>query len=53
MSERLVRMAAAADDEPTLEQVDEMLAELRLMPRQPHVSEMIDELLEVRSQLAG
>ncbi|WP_165977828.1 hypothetical protein [Nonomuraea diastatica] len=48
---RLVSLAASVDDRPTLQQVDAMLAELRPMPRDRAVSELIDKLLDYRSLL--
>ncbi|WP_188190085.1 hypothetical protein [Nonomuraea sp. SYSU D8015] len=48
---RLVTMAASVDGRPTLAQVDEMLAELRLMPRDQAVTDLIDDLLDYRSML--
>jgi hypothetical protein len=49
---RLVSLAASVDDRPTLEQVDEMLTELRLMPRDQTITGLIDDLLEYRSMLS-
>ncbi|WP_171074928.1 hypothetical protein [Nonomuraea basaltis] len=46
---RLVSLAASVDSRPTLEQVDEMLTELRLMPRDQAVIRLIDDLLEYRT----
>jgi hypothetical protein len=48
---RLVSLAALVDDRPTLEQVDAMLTELRLMPRDQTVTGLIDDLLDYRSML--
>jgi hypothetical protein len=44
----LVRLVAAVEDRPTLEQVDAMLAELRQMPRDQIVTGLIDDLLDYR-----
>jgi hypothetical protein len=49
----LVKMVAAIDDEPTLEQVDDMLMELRRMPRDHRVLGLIDDLLDYRAHLAA
>ena len=49
----LVRMAAAIDDDPTLEQIDELLTELRRMPRDHRVVALIDDLLDYRMHLAA
>ena len=49
----LVKMVAAIDDEPTLEQVDDMLLELRRMPRDHRVHGLIDDLLDYRAHLAA
>jgi hypothetical protein len=49
----LVRMVAAIDDDPTLEQVDEILTELRRMPRDHRVTGLIDDLLDYRTLLAA
>jgi hypothetical protein len=49
----LVRMAAAIDDDPTLEQIDELLMELRRMPRDHRVVALIDDLLDYRWQKAA
>lgn len=50
----LVKMVAAIDDDPTLEQIDELLTELRQMPRDDHrVVALIDDLLDYRTQLAA
>jgi hypothetical protein len=49
----LVSLAAAVDERPTLEQVDEMLAELRQMPRDQTVTGLIDDLLDFRALLAA
>jgi hypothetical protein len=49
---RLVSLAASVSDRPTLEQVDAMLAELRLMPRDQTVTGLINDLLDYRSMLS-
>jgi hypothetical protein len=49
----LVKMVAAIDDDPTIEQVDDILMELRRMPRDHRVIGLIDDLLDYRSQLAA
>jgi hypothetical protein len=49
----LVRMVAAIDDDPTLEQIDDILLELGRMPRDHRVIGLIDDLLDYRSQLAA
>jgi hypothetical protein len=50
---KLVSLAAAAGELPTLEQVDAMLEELRRMPRDQKVIELIDDLLEFRALACG
>jgi hypothetical protein len=50
---KLVSLAAAVDERPTLEQVDGMLEELRQIPRDQKVTEVIDDLLEMRALLAA
>jgi hypothetical protein len=50
---KLVSLAAAVDELPTLEQVDAMLEELRRMPRDQKVIELIDDLLEFRALACG
>ena len=50
---QLVRMAAAIDDDPTLEQVDQLLMELRRMPRDHRVVALIDDLLDYRMGMAA
>jgi hypothetical protein len=50
---KLVSLAAAVDERPTLEQVDAMLEELRQMPRDQKSTELIDDLLEMRALLAA
>jgi len=52
MSQRLVSLAAAVDDVPTVEQVDAMLAELGQMPRDHASAALIDDLLDLREMLA-
>jgi hypothetical protein len=47
----LVRLAVAVDERPTLEQVDAMLAELGLLPRDRTVIGLIDDLLDYRARL--
>jgi hypothetical protein len=49
----LVKMAAAIDEDPTLEQVDELLTELRRMPRDHRVVALIDDLLDYRMGMAA
>ncbi len=49
----LVKMVAAIDDDPTLEQIDDILLELGRMPRDHRVIGLIDDLLDYRSQLAA
>jgi hypothetical protein len=48
---RLVQMVNALDERPGLEQTDAMLAELRQMPRDHFVTEVIDALLDYRALL--
>jgi hypothetical protein len=50
---RLVNLAATAGEQPTIQQVDEMLAELRQMPRDKMVADLIDDLLDYRTLLAA
>ena len=38
--------------QPTLQETDELLAELAAMPRCPNVTEVVDLVLDVRSRLA-
>jgi len=47
----LVSLAVAVQGQPTLEQVDAMLTELRAMPREQKVINLIDDLLDYRSAL--
>jgi hypothetical protein len=49
----LVKLAAAVEECPTLEQVDAMLAELGRMPRDQTVTGLIDDLLDYRSRLGA
>jgi hypothetical protein len=49
----LVKMVVAIDDDPTLEQVDEILTELQRMPRDHRVIGLIDDLLDYRAFLAA
>jgi len=46
-------LAAAVDDIPTVAETDAMLEELRRMPRTVQTAELMDDLLELRSLLAG
>lgn len=48
----LLALVESVGDRPTVEQVDAILAELRRMPRDPAVAELIDDLLEYRSMLS-
>ena len=50
---RLVTLAVTAGEQPTLEQTDAMLAELRQLPRDEVVSSLIDDLLDYRALLAS
>ena len=52
MSQRLVSLAAAADDVPTLKEVDAMLTELGRLPRDHTNTTLINELLDLREMLA-
>ena len=52
MSQRLVSLAAAADDVPTLEEVDAMLTELGRLPHDHKNATLIDDLLDLREMLA-
>jgi hypothetical protein len=49
----LVRLAAAIEEWPTLDQVDAMLAELRQLPRDQIVTGLIDDLLDYRTRLGA
>lgn len=54
MAEELVRRACEIDDSlPTVEQVDELLVELRRQPRSPDRDATENELLDFRLALAG
>jgi hypothetical protein len=48
---RLLALAAAVDERPTLEETDAMLAELGEMPRNRIASTLIDALLDYRALL--
>jgi hypothetical protein len=48
---RLVQMVKALDERPGLELTDAMPAELRQMPRDDFVTEMVDALLDYRALL--
>jgi hypothetical protein len=52
MSQRLVSLAAAADDVPTLEEIDAMLTELGRLPHDHANATLIDDLLDLRAMLA-
>jgi hypothetical protein len=45
---RLVEMVAALDERPALDETDALLAELRKMPRDHVVTEVMDALLDYR-----
>jgi hypothetical protein len=45
---RLVEMVAALDERPALDETDALLAELRQMPRDHVVTEVMDALLDYR-----
>lgn len=47
----LVSLAVAVQGQPTLEQVDAMLTELKAMPREEKVVTLMDDLLDYRSAL--
>ncbi len=49
----IVRIAAAIDEIPTVEETDAMLDELRRLPRNPETAKMIDDLLEIRTLLGA
>jgi hypothetical protein len=49
---RLLAIAAAIDERPTLEQTDAMLAELGQLRSHPATLAIIDALLDYRSLLA-
>jgi len=48
----LLALVEAVGDRPTVEEVDAILAELRRMPRDAAVAELIDDLLDYRSMLS-
>ncbi|MGF7235767.1 MAG: hypothetical protein ACQSGP_12530 [Frankia sp.] len=50
---RILSLAAAVDERPTLEETDEMLAELGRLPRDHVASTLIDTLLEYRTLLVS
>ncbi|ABW11450.1 hypothetical protein Franean1_2013 [Parafrankia sp. EAN1pec] len=50
---KIVAMVAAVDGLPTIEETDAMLIELNRLPRDPVVTDLIDELLDFRSLLAA
>jgi hypothetical protein len=52
MSQRLVSLVAAVFERPTLEGLDELLAELEELPREDAVAGLIDDLLDYRVVLA-
>jgi hypothetical protein len=52
MSQRLERLVAAVFERPTLEGLDELLAELEGLPRDQAVAGLIDDLLDYRVVLA-
>jgi hypothetical protein len=52
MSQRLVSLVAAVFERPTLEGLDELLAELEESPRDQAVAGLIDDLLDYRVVLA-
>jgi hypothetical protein len=52
MSQRLERLVAAVFERPTLEGLDELLAELEALPRDQAVAGLIDDLLDARVVLA-
>jgi hypothetical protein len=52
MSQRLVGLVAAVFERPTLEGLDELLAELEELPRDQAVAGLIDDLLDYRVVLA-
>jgi hypothetical protein len=49
---RLVSLAAALDEHPTLEQVDALLVELQRVPRDEKVVKLVDDLLDLRGRLS-
>jgi len=52
MSQRLPSLVAALFERPTLEGLDELLAELEGLPRDQAVAGLIDDLLDYRVALA-
>ncbi|MEV5408496.1 hypothetical protein AB0K60_06625 [Thermopolyspora sp. NPDC052614] len=48
----LLALVESVTDRPTVQEVDAMLAELRRMPRDAAVTELIDDLLDYRSMLS-
>jgi hypothetical protein len=52
MSQRLESLVAAVFERPTLEGLDELLAELEALPRDQAVAGLIDDLLDYRVVLA-
>jgi hypothetical protein len=52
MSQRLAGLVAAVFELPTLEGLDELLAELETLPRDQAVAGLIDDLLDYRVVLA-
>jgi hypothetical protein len=52
MSQRMVGLVAAVFEWPTLEGLDELLAELEGLPRDQAVAGLIDDLLDYRVVLA-
>jgi hypothetical protein len=52
MSQRLEGLVAAVFERPTLEGLDELLAELEALPRDQSVAGLIDDLLDYRVVLA-
>jgi hypothetical protein len=53
VSKRLVSLAAAVDEIPTVDEIDSMLAELQQMPRDQTSTSLMDDLLDLRTRLAG
>jgi hypothetical protein len=49
----LVRLAALVEERPTIEEVDAMLVELGLLPRDQIVTGLIDDLLDYRARLGA
>ena len=53
MSKQLIALVDALTDRgPTVQQVDDMLGELSLMPRDATIGELIDRLLDYRGNAA-